>query len=507
MADVMDQGTAAACEAETPAQPEECAFCGKSLTEVKTLYQGAQAAICNDCVLAAARHLVTAGERREFKYAHEALSWHFTGLSAEQIVSSSRDFPGHMRADLQRAVETLHATPPIRFLGLHDRQRYETLTIATLSRDGMHAIALAPLQYKDLDIGEAEPARCLDNGLWLGLEGDLRYAVVLSMHREHGQEAGIRIEIAVPAGERGGAFVQERFRALADAVAAARSYRGKTLSLERRNLYTGVSSGILVHRLPPVERAELILPTATLELLDRNVLRFVRTRPALRALGQSTRKGILLYGPPGTGKTHTIRYLASNLVGHTTLIITAEQVGLLDAYMSLARLLQPAMVVIEDADLIARNREEMGGPCEEILLNKLLNEMDGLREESDILFVLTTNRPDQLEAALASRPGRIDQAIEIPLPDEDGRARLVRLYGAGLELPPALVAEAVRRTEGVSAAFIKELMRRIAQAAIEAGDGRLASSDHVRMALDDMLFTGGRLNAALLGATGRAAST
>src|SRR4029079_10809498 len=100
------------------------------------------------------------------------------------------------------------------------------------------------------------------------------------------------------------------------------------------------------------------------------------------------------------------------------LIITAEQVALLSAYMELARLLQPAMVVIEDVDLIARDRDEMGGPCEEALLNKLLNEMDGLREDADILFVLTTNRPEELESALAGRPGRIDQAIEVPLPDD-----------------------------------------------------------------------------------------
>ena len=103
----------------------------------------------------------------------------------------------------------------------------------------------------------------------------------------------------------------------------------------------------------------MILPEATLKLLDRNVLSFVRP-PQLRQLGQSTRKGILLYGPPGTGKTHTIRYLANNLPGHTTLIITAAQVALLAQYMSLARLLQPAMVVIEDVDLIARDRNQMG---------------------------------------------------------------------------------------------------------------------------------------------------
>ena len=58
----------------------------------------------------------------------------------------------------------------------------------------------------------------------------------------------------------------------------------------------------------------------------------------------------------------------------------------------------------------------MSGPCNEVLLNRLLNEMDGLTEEADILFILTTNRPEALEAALTSRPGRIDQAIEFPRP-------------------------------------------------------------------------------------------
>jgi ATP-dependent 26S proteasome regulatory subunit len=229
------------------------------------------------------------------------------------------------------------------------------------------------------------------------------------------------------------------------------------------------------------------------------VLGFVESRDLLRGLSQSTRKGILLYGPPGTGKTHTIRYLATNLPGHTTLIITAEQIGLLGAYMNLARLLQPTMVVIEDVDLIARDRADMGGPCEESLLNKLLNEMDGLKEDCDILFVLTTNRPEELEGALAGRPGRVDQAIEVPLPDEVGRGKLVRLYGKGLPLEQNVIDEAVRRTEGVSAAFIKELMRRVAQASLAREGGRNVTSADIEGAVNEMLFDGGRLNAKLLG--------
>ncbi|RAZ90252.1 cell division protein FtsH [Mesorhizobium hawassense] len=442
---------------------------------------------------------VEAPRNKKFKYAHEAIAWHFAGLAHDEITATSRQFPGHMRADVQVALDKLFSASPIRFFGLYEQHRYETLTYAALTKEGQHAVTISAAQYQDVDIGETEPTKCLNNGLWLNRDGDLHYAVVLSFHREFGQESGTCVEIAVPAGEAGLALVGRCFSELEATINAARSYRGKVLSLEAEGDYRGRSRGVMVHRLPQVQRDAVILPEQTLKLLDRNVIRFIESREALRRLGQSTRKGILLYGPPGTGKTHTIRYLAANLPGHTTLIITAGQMGLLSQYMTLARLLQPATVVIEDVDLIARDRENMGGPCEESLLNVLLNEMDGLKDNADILFVLTTNRPEQLEGALTGRPGRIDQAIEVPLPDDGCREKLVRLYGGGLKLPDAIVAEAVMRTKGVSAAFIKELMRRAAQTSIMQGDGEAVSSRDLAEALDDMLFTGGRLNVRLLG--------
>src|SRR2546421_2604175 len=97
------------------------------------------------------------------------------------------------------------------------------------------------------------------------------------------------------------------------------------------------------------------------------------------------------------------------------------------------------MMVIEDVDRIARERTHMHGPGEEVLLNKLLNEMDGLQEDAEVLIILTTNRPEQIEPALASRPGRIDQAIEFPLPDAEGRAKLAKLYARGLEISEELM--------------------------------------------------------------------
>src|SRR6202035_5595871 len=98
--------------------------------------------------------------------------------------------------------------------------------------------------------------------------------------------------------------------------------------------------------------------------------------------------------------------------------------------------------------------------------------MDGLAEDADVLFVLTTNRPDVLEPALASRPGRVDQAIEIPPPDADCRRRLFELYGSGMDVQIENWDRLVNRTDGVSGAFIRELLRKAAvYAAEEDGDG------------------------------------
>jgi len=473
-----------------------CGLCSQPTAQSEVQLADRTVWLCADCVIAAAAASQEIPEE-EFNYTFGVLNWHFADVPRSQLVTTVRQFPGHMRADVQAALDRLFASP-VRLLGIAEDRRYETLSMSGLMQSDGFAAAIAPLQYNDVDIGEPIPAKCLNNGLWLCATSGLRYAVLLAIHREHSREPGVRIEIMAPAGAAGTTLVQQCFSALEDAVQAARTYRGKILSLDADSDYRGRSRGITVHRLPTVSRHEVILPEQTLRLLDRNVLNFVGQRDKLRRLGQSTRKGILLYGPPGTGKTHTIRYLATHLPGHTTLIITAEQIGLLGAYMNLARLLQPAMVVIEDVDLIARQRENMGG-CEEPLLNRLLNEMDGLKQDADILFVLTTNRPQQLESALAGRPGRIDQAIEVPLPDETGRGKLVRLYGKGLPLDDAVVTEAAKRSEGTSCAFIKELMRRLAQASLARDGGNSVISADIDEALDDMLFTGGRLNARLLG--------
>jgi energy-coupling factor transporter ATP-binding protein EcfA2 len=310
------------------------------------------------------------------------------------------------------------------------------------------------------------------------------------------------LEIAVPGGEAGLKFSEQFFDILEKEINKGRAYRGKVISLEGVSDHGGGRIGFVkVHRLRQVRREDVILPERTIALLERNLAGFIGVRDGIRKLGLSVKKGLLFYGPPGTGKTHTLHYLAGALPGHTTLVITADQVVLLEHYFKLARFLQPSIIVVEDVDLIARERTQLRGSGQEMLLNKLLNEMDGLREDAEVIFILTTNRPDELEPALASRPGRIDQAIEFPLPDDIGRAKLARLYGRGLELDDDIVGTIVSKSKGVSPAFIKELMRRSAQFLLQAGRDKALTISAVDAALEEMLILGGALNLKLLGAT------
>jgi hypothetical protein len=340
---------------------------------------------------------------------------------------------------------------------------------------------------------------CVKEGLWLLEDAGARLAVLCQGNSLH-PHLGACFQVAVSRGEAGHRAAQKLFRHLEAAVAQARCYRGKVLSLETPQPFSGMAMGIKVHRLGRVEREQVILPRPTLELLDRNVIRFVQHRPALAGLGQPTRKGLLFHGRPGTGKTHTVRYLAGALPGVTTLLMTAEQVVLLNEYLELARLLQPSLVVIEDVDLIAGQRPPPGGGgWEQVVLNRLLNEMDGLRDDAEVLFVLTTNRPEVLEEALAARPGRIDQAIEFPLPDAEGRARLVRLYARAVPLAEGVVEATAAKTDGVSPAFLKELMRRAVQSRLERGGSGDIQQQDVDGALEELLHGGGALNRRLFG--------
>ena len=280
-------------------------------------------------------------------------------------------------------------------------------------------------------------------------------------------------------------------------VRHGKAFRGHVLSVER-NCYGGVD--VKFHSLPAVNREQIILPAEVLDRIERHTIVFSTHAKRLTAAGRHLKRGILLHGQPGTGKTFSAMYLASRMPGRTVFLLTGEGMGSIETACNMARILEPATIILEDVDLIGTQRDgQMVGA--NALLFELLNQMDGLADDADILFLLTTNRPDVLEPALAARPGRIDQAIAVPLPDEDCRRRLFALYSDGLTLSVERLDEFIHKMDGVSAAFIRELLRKAAVfAAIESSGDLVVNDEHIDEALAELLVAGGSLTQSLLGA-------
>ena len=347
-----------------------------------------------------------------------------------------------------------------------------------------------PVEYADIALGEGETVTCLRSGLALIENGSERLAALVSSGDSGSMRGQVRVEVMAPEREQAEEFLAELRRGVRD----RNVYRGRVISLAQEAGHQPIE--IRVHSLPEIGRADIILPGGVLERVERHTIEFSRHVDRLRAAGQHAKRGLLLHGPPGTGKTLTAKYVAGQMPDRTVLLMTGPALRLIEPACRMARLLEPAMLIIEDVDLIAEERTHEHAATS--LLFELLNQLDGMEQDADVVFLLTTNRPDLLEPALAARPGRVDLAVEIPLPDDSCRLRLFELYGRGLGLNVDL-DHFVGRTRGVSAAFIRELLRKAALAAAEQDGPLVVTEEHLDDALQELLFEGGELTRSLLG--------
>jgi hypothetical protein len=424
------------------------------------------------------------------------LGAHF-GCDPAALPVVEQTFAPYERPNLHLAIEDLLAEPQRRpeLVGVVVPQEYQGVSLAKLARAASASqYDEGPVEYVDVALAGERRLACLKRGLYCFRDEGEPVALLLTVAVLQHPPA---LAVEVMAADRDRA--ERVSRRLVREARHGKAYRGHVLSLEN-----DCRGGLKVHFhcLPPVGRDEIILPDVLMRRIERQTLSFSRHAERLRAAGRHLKRGILLHGPPGTGKTLSAMYLAAQMPGRTVLLLTGAGMGAIETACQLARMLVPATLILEDVDLIGteRNQQTVGANA---LLFELLNQMDGLADDADILFLLTTNRPDVLEPALAARPGRIDQAIEVPPPDADCRRRLLDLYGRGLRVELAEPEGLVARTEGVSAAFIRELLRKAAVfAAEEDGDGELVVRDrHIEEALTELLVAGGALTQSLLGAS------
>lgn len=419
---------------------------------------------------------------------------HFDGDPAELPVIEQA-FALYERPNLHLALAELLNEPgrKAQLIGVVVAEEYHTLSLSKLSRKATaKSFHDGPVEYVDVPLADGRQLACVKRGLYLLFDQDRPLVMLVATDRLYREN--LRVEVM---GEDRG-HAEEFLRRLTRRTAHGQAFRGNVLSVEQ-DCHGTLS--VHFHRLPAVQRDAIILPESVLQRIERQTLGFSRHAEKLRAAGRHLKRGILMHGPPGTGKTLCGMYLAAQMPGRTVLLITGGEIAAIEAACRLARLLEPATVILEDVDLIGSERRGQTVNANALLF-ELLNQMDGLAEDCDILFVLTTNRPDILEPALASRPGRIDLALEVPLPDAACRRRLLELYGRGLRLELTNEARLVERTEGVSSAFIRELLRKAAVfAAEENGNSPLTVTDrHIEEALAELVVAGGALTQKLLGA-------
>jgi hypothetical protein len=418
--------------------------------------------------------------------------------SLTEVVVVTRSWPMWEHANIQRGVEAYlaeHGTA-VDWFGIAGGQRtHEDLIGMLVIARKQGTFELGSVDYTTTAIGPDDATEAVQLGL-VGTSAPGGEPVLLAVRGANPQWGQMECRLEVLATSRATATrVRDRVERL---MAEHDVLRGQVLAFgtsENRgnDLLTFLPR-------PALGGEEVVLPAGVLDAIERHTVGIARHGERLLAAGQHLKRGLLLHGPPGTGKTHTVRYLMGRLPGTTVIILTGTAMRFVAKAAELARRLQPSVVVVEDVDLIAQDRSY--GPGAHPLLFTLLDAMDGVGGDADVTFLLTTNRAGELEQALADRPGRVDLAVEIPLPDAVGREALLRLYARGLKLTADL-GPIVAATEGVTASFAKELLRRASLLALGSrpAEDVVVGDEELTTALREMQEARSALTRSLLGSS------
>ncbi|CDO95594.1 unnamed protein product [Kluyveromyces dobzhanskii CBS 2104] len=194
--------------------------------------------------------------------------------------------------------------------------------------------------------------------------------------------------------------------------------------------------------------------------------------------GLSPSKGVLFYGPPGTGKTLLAKAVATEVSANFISVKGPELLSMwygesesnIRDIFDKARAAAPTVVFLDELDSIAKARGgslgDAGGASDRVV-NQLLTEMDGMNAKKNVFVIGATNRPDQIDPAIL-RPGRLDQLIYVPLPDEVGRLSILSAQLRNTPLEPGLDLKTIAQaTQGFSGADLLYIVQRAAKFAIK----------------------------------------
>lgn len=211
--------------------------------------------------------------------------------------------------------------------------------------------------------------------------------------------------------------------------------------------------------------------------------------------GLSPSKGVLFFGPPGTGKTLLAKAVATEVSANFISVkgpelfsmwVGESESNIRDIFDK-ARAAAPCVVFFDELDSIAKARGasigDSGGA--DRVVNQLLTEMDGMNAKKNVFVIGATNRPDQIDPALL-RPGRLDQLIYVPLPDEAARLSILKAQLRKTPLEPGLdLAQIAKSTHGFSGADLNYIVQRAAKFAIKDSIASLVEQEQARLAVPD----------------------